>query len=113
MTNLVIFNYYYRYRQSRKLIKDLVDISDYTQAKSKLDSIMQEHNQKYSSEILESRKDFNYGERIMLQHSLNHLNAVIDKNDPEFFENGILKHQSDIVKEGLVREPKQDYTDSD
>ena len=110
MTNLLLHNYYYRYRGQRKLVRDIiVGTGDFVGAKTKLDSVIIEYNSKYSGS---DKKDFNYGEKIMLIHARDHLNAVIDKNDPGFFDNGVLKHHSDIVKEGLLRVPKSDYTDT-
>lgn len=115
MTNLIIHEYYYRYRERRQLIKNqLVDIGNYTEAKTQLENTIAEHNQKYPTEVTDTRKDFNYGEKIMMNHALNHLNAVIDQNDPSFInsdDGSTTGHQSDIVKEALLHVPKSDYTD--
>ena len=110
MTNLIIHEYYYRYREKRKLIKNqLVDIGNYQTAKTQLENALTEHLTKFPT--ADTRRDFNYGEKIMVNHALAHLNTVIEQNDPEFFDNGVIKHQSDIVKEALLQNPKTDYSD--
>lgn len=112
MTNLLLHNYYYRYREKRLLIKNqLVDTGNYEEARTQLQATISEHELKFPA--AETRKDFNYGEQIMMEHALRHLNAVIDRDDPEYFDTqiGQIKHQSDIVKEALERVPKSDYND--
>lgn len=45
-----------------------------------------------------------------MKHALNHLNAVINKNDPSYIDgNGQVKRQSDIVKNSLQEIPDQSY----
>jgi len=105
---LLVFEYYYnRYRQQRQNCKALVDSSNYITARTQLQNMIAEHQQKYPDS--DTKKDFNYGEKLMIQHALNHLNSVIDRNDPPFGDNGVIKHQSDIVKESLLQIPKQQY----
>ena len=111
MTSILIHEYFYRYRQQRKLVKDIVDIGNYQAAKTKLETTIAEFDTKYPVLNL-NKKDFNYGEKLMMNHAKRHLDTVIDKNDPPFVESttGETKHQSDIVKEALLQTPKQDYT---
>lgn len=108
MTNYLLYNYYYRYRQLRKNTKAVVDTEDYVQAQTELNNIIAEHETKYPDSG--TKLDFNYGEKIMMDHAKRHLGAVIDQDDPGFFDNGVLSHQSDIVKEALLQVPKQDYS---
>ncbi len=115
LTNILFYGYYYHYRELRKQCKVLVDSSNYIDAKTKLDSAITEHNTKYGITV-EQKRDFNYGERIMMEHTQLHLNTVIDKNDPSFLIQAIdgtttTGHHSDIVKDALVRIPKSDYSD--
>jgi hypothetical protein len=81
--------------------------------KTDLEKLIAEHDEIYPPAQLETKRDYYYGEMLMLNHARNHLNVVIDKNDPEFIDNnGNIKHQSDIVKEALQRIPKTDYSPS-
>jgi hypothetical protein len=90
-----------------------MDTNDFVAAKTKLESTIAEHVASYPF----LNKDFNYGERLMLEHAKRHLDVVIDKNDPVFFDTdpldigntNIPRHQSDIVKDALLRTPKQEY----
>lgn len=116
MTNFIItYQYYYRYREARKQVKNLVDSADYSGAKIKLDSAIAEHETKYGTtqSMKLNRPDFNYGERIAMEHPARHLDAVITQNDPSFVEaDGVtLGHHSDIVKQGLLHVPKTDYSE--
>ena len=107
-TSLLVYNYYYRYREHRKQTKVLVDAAEYVEAKTKLEAAIAEYNNKYSGS---ERRDFNYGEKLMMNHAKSHLDAIIDQNDPSFIDSatGETKHQSDIVKEALLQTPKQSY----
>ena len=107
MTNILYHNYFYRYREARKQIKAVADTANYVEAKTRLDALIAEHESNYP--IL--AKDFNFGERLMMEHAQRHLQTVIDKNDPEFVDmNGNIGHQSDIAKEALLQVPKTDYS---
>ena len=106
MTSFLYYQYYYRYREKRKQVKNLVDSNNNVGAKTMLESAITEHNSFYNN----GKKDFNYGEKLMMDHAQRHLDTVINQNDPEFFDNGIVKHQSDIVKDALLRVPKSDYS---
>jgi hypothetical protein len=89
----------------------LVDANNFVDARTRLETSLNEHIAKFPD--ADTRLDFNYGEKIMMNHALRHVIAVIDKNDPEFNDNGVTKHHSDIVKDALMRVPKSDYTDTD
>lgn len=108
--NLLLHNYYYRYRQKRQLVKALVESLNYTQAKTDLEASILEQETFYPN--MEITRDFNFGENIMQKHALAHLNTVIDDNDPPYLDRSTqeTKHQSDIVKDTLDRIPKQDYS---
>lgn len=110
LVNIIIYDKYHKYREKRNSIKNnFVDSAQYETAKSELENSLTELNNIYPN--IDNIKDFNYGEKIIMKHALNHLNAVINKDDPSFIDgNGQLKHQSDIVKESLLRQPKSDYS---
>ena len=112
MTNYLLYNYYYRYRQLRKNIKDIVDTENYVEARNQLESAIAEQSNFYPN--IDIKKDFNYGEKLMMDHADRHLGAVIDQEDPEFIDSqtGQIKHQSDIVKDSLLYTPKQNYADT-
>jgi hypothetical protein len=105
LTSLLLYNYYYRYREKRKQVKNLVDSNNNVGAKTMLESAITEHNSFYNN----GKKDFNYGEKIMMEHAKRHLDDVIDKNDPEFLDGITIKHHSDIVKSALLQTPKTEY----
>lgn len=113
MTNILYYNNFYRYRESRKQIKNIVDTANFVEAKTRLDELIAEHELNYPT----LKRDFNYGERIMMEHAQRHLEAVIDQNDPTFgltspdditTSIGTGKH-SDKVKEALLQNPKSEY----
>lgn len=109
MVGIIVYQYFFRYKAIRKdVVKPLVDATDYNTAKTKLENSIQEQTSFYPN--MDVKKDFNYGEKIMMEHAKRHLDAVIDKNDPAFNESGIIKHQSDIVKSALLQTPKTDYS---
>lgn len=106
MTNILYYQYFYRYREKRKQVKNLVDSLQYTDAKTRLENDIIEQSNFYPD--IDINKDFNFGEKLLMQHAINHLNPVINKNDPTYIdENGNIKHQSDIVKNILVETPEQ------
>lgn len=109
--NLFIHEYYYRYRQYRKQIKDIVDAANYIDARNQLNAAIAEHEAKYPfEEFLEQKRDFNFGERSLMVHANNHLNTVIDDNDPAYLDiDNTIKHHSDIVRQELLAVPKPDY----
>lgn len=97
------------YDSARAKIKDVVDTEDYLAAKTELDILVQEHATWLTE--LGNPKNRVYGEQLMLEHALAHLNTVIDMDDPEFINgDGSTGHQSDIVKQALLQEPKLDYS---
>lgn len=103
---------YYRYSSIRKdVVKPLVDNSQYQTAKTQLEDAITEHNNFFPD--LNTQRNFNFGEKIIMEHAKNHLDSVISDIDPPFIDSdGQIKHQSDIVKEALVYTPKQDYSDT-
>ena len=105
MTSYLFYNYYYRYREKRKQAKNLVDSTQYIDARTRLENDIIEHESFYPN----NKPDFNHNEKLLMIHAVNHLNPTINKNDPIFFdENGNTRHQSDIVKEALLQSPTED-----
>lgn len=83
--------------------------SNYQQVKTNLENMLNEHLSKYpNSEI---QKDFNFGEKSIIKHALDHINVVISHNDPEYEDTntGQIKHQSDTVKESLDETTRTNY----
>ena len=117
MVNLLIHENYYRYREKRKQIKqNLVDIGDYQTAKSELEAAITEHKTKYPNIMDEGEEeDFNFGERLIMDHALEHLDVITEKGDLEYYVvnegdgTRTKKHQNDLVKSILVQVPPPTY----
>lgn len=104
MVNILIHEYYYRYRQFRKNIKNTVDSANYVQARTELTNLITEHESKFPDS--DSTKDFNWGEKIMMTHAKRHVDAILTQD-----VSGYLDIHIDTVKDALVRVPKSDYQD--
>lgn len=110
MFPFVLQNHHNGFILKKENIKRKVDLENYSNALSELQSNIAELESSYAYTFINKKEK--YGEHINLKHAQAHLNTVIDKDDPEFFDNnGEIKHQSDIVKEALLYQPKRDYTD--
>jgi type II secretory pathway component HofQ len=116
LTNILLHNYYYRYKEQRKQTKDLVENSNYTQARDKLDQVLAEHQTKYPDS--DTKKDFNYGEKLIMRQARNHIQeALIDENNPDqYYVDPItnvvtLRKHSDQIKQILEYIPKINYQD--
>ena len=104
----ILYNHHLGTKLVRENIKREVDLSNYQAAKTELQNEIIKHQSSFGY-IYSNRKE-KYGERLIMNHSLNHLNAVINKNDPSYIDgNGQVKHQSDIVKSSLQEVPEQNY----
>lgn len=101
-TSLILYQYYYRYKQFRKNIKTLVDSLDYTEAQTELETRIAEQQNFYGLSL--SNSEFNALENSEMIHANTHLDAVIDQNDPPYIDTDTqqTKHQSDIVKDSLT-----------
>jgi hypothetical protein len=117
MTNLLVYNYYYRYKQFRKNIKDnLVDAQNYVEARNQLQNIIAEHQSKFPDS--DTRRDFNFGEKIIMEHAKRHLNEYVDATEkgvllpPVLKMDGItIETQEEIIKNILLYQGKADYSD--
>lgn len=98
-----------RFKQLRQDLRALMDNpSNYEQVRTTLQNLIIEIENKYSDS--DTRRDIISAEKLVVKHALSHLiSGVIEKNDPEFtdFITGEIKHQSDIVKGELLREPPE------
>lgn len=109
-------NYYYRYSQHRKNVKQNIDTANYTEAKTQLDNIITEHESKFPD--AETKKDFNYGEKLILTQARNHIQeALINENNPDLYFvddnfNRTLGKHSDQVNQILSQTPKSDYNNT-
>lgn len=111
MTNILLHEYYYRYRQQRKEIKDLLDTNNFEEARTKLNAVLAEHESKYPWESVDARRDFNFGESIILRHAKRHLDHALDVRNSEFQdENGNIFHLTDKVKRQILDAVKSDYS---
>lgn len=77
MTNIFFYNYYYRYKQSRKTIRDLVAANDFQNATTLLDSFVAEHdNYVTSRNITVNDSTFIGIDNMSLHHGQDHLRVV-------------------------------------
>ena len=77
MTNVLFYNYYYRYRQARKTVKDLVAADDFTTAKNLLDSYVAEHDNYTSTRnITVNDSTFTGLDNMSLHHGQDHLEVA-------------------------------------
>lgn len=99
MPSVIIHNYYYRYRQYRKNIKDLVNNENYTEARNQLNSLITEHD----SYILNtaSNSEFSLAENSSIHHANAHLTS---------FENTGQIHQKDAIINALDEIPPEPPT---
>ena len=111
MTNLLLHNYYYRYKEHRKQLKNNINVDDFTGAKAILDSVVAEHDNKYPLGLMMSRVDFNLGEHFILYHAKRHIDEYILNGDSPYIDkDGNPKTQKDNILEILELSPKQDYS---
>lgn len=96
------------YNSHRSHIKDIVDTGQNVTAKAELETLVQEHETWLVE--LGNPKNRIYGEQLMMNHALSHLNTVINDANIGLNTNQIINQQIDIVKEALLREPKADYS---
>lgn len=110
MTNLIIHEYYYRYQEQRKQIKNILDSGNFEEARTKLNTVLAEHQSKYPWQSVNTRKDFNFGESIILRHAKKHLDFAIDVQNNTFQdENGNIFYLTDKVKRQIIDAVKPDY----
>lgn len=77
MTNLILYGYYYRYRQARKSIKDLVTADNFSTAKTFLDSYKAQHdNYVQNGNISTTDENFTAFDNRSIHHAADHLDAV-------------------------------------
>lgn len=75
--NVLFYNYYYRYKQARKTVKDLVIANDFQNAKTLLDSYVAEHdNYTTSRNITVNDSTFTGIDNMSLHHGQDHLDAA-------------------------------------
>lgn len=78
MTNLILYGYYYRYRQARKSVKDLVSADNFSTAKTILDQYIQEHDAYMQNNSIPIIHDnFTTTDNASLHHASAHMEAVI------------------------------------
>lgn len=75
--NVLFYNYYYRYKQARKTVKDLVTANDFNTAKTLLDSYVAEHDNYTSSRnIIVNDSTFTGIDNLSLHHGKDHLEVA-------------------------------------
>ena len=81
MTNLLLYAYYYRYRQARKSVKDLVLVDNFNTAKTLLDNYKQQHdNYIQSGNISLENESFTAIDNLSIHHASDHLEVA--ENNP-------------------------------
>jgi ribosomal protein L22 len=114
LTSILLHNYYYRYSQQRKNVKQDVQNGNYVTAKNQLDNVIAEHESKFPNS--ETKKDFNYGEKLILVQARNHIQeALINENNPDLYFvddnfNRTLGKHSDQINQILEQIPKYNYS---
>lgn len=82
MTNLIIHEYYYNGKSSRKTIKDLVSTDNFTEALDKLNQAITEHDNYLNSKgIPNNGTSFTSVDNLSLKHAKDHLEFV--SKDPK------------------------------
>lgn len=77
MTNVFLYSYYYRYKQARKTVRDLVAADDFTTATTLLDSYVTEHDNYISSRnITVDDSTFTGLDNMALHHGMDHMRTA-------------------------------------
>lgn len=80
-SNLLLFYYYYRYKQSRQTIKNIIDIDDdIAEAKNRLDQIIVENDNYIDSNNIPKNDDSNFSslDNMSLHHAKLHLDDFVN-----------------------------------
>jgi hypothetical protein len=93
-----LYGYYYRYGEHRKQVNNLLLAANLTEAKSKLDFSLTEHNTKYPIAFLQTRKDFNYGEYLTMEHAKRHLDMVVIDGDIPYVDGNTGEQRTQVSK---------------
>lgn len=79
MTNIVLFGYYFKYKQNRQVIKDLVSVDNFSQALAQLQQIVTEHNNYVSANNIENTgNNFTSVDNLSLNHAKDHLASFVE-----------------------------------
>lgn len=74
MTNLLIYGYYYRYKQARIGVKNLVTSDDFSNASTMLTNYVNEHDNYVTSRGIDvTTETFTANENKSLHHGFDHL----------------------------------------
>lgn len=74
MTNLLVHEYYYRYREHRKQIKNLVQSTNYQEARNRIDAVIAEHDNYMNNRgIANDGISFTSLDNLSLKHASDHL----------------------------------------
>jgi hypothetical protein len=77
LTHLLFYDYYYRFREHRKQIKNLVIANNHEAAISKLDTVIEEHNNYITSRNIENNGNtFTSLDSFSLRHAKNHTKYI-------------------------------------
>ena len=85
-SSLILYAYYYRYRQSKKSVQDLINADNITSAKNLLDQYTQEHDTyTQSNNISTTDESFTSIDNRSLNHAKEHLDifAALPDIEPE------------------------------
>ena len=80
-SSLILYGYYYRYKQVRKSIKDLVSADNFSTAKTFLDSYKAQHdNYVQNGNISTTNDNFTALDNRSIHHASDHLDVVVNQN---------------------------------
>lgn len=97
MTNsIILYSYYYKYREHRKQIKNLVQSNSFTEGRNKIDAVIAEHDNYVNSRGIQNNgNNFTSLDNLSLKHASDHLEfapvyeeqkqATIDALDEEYY----------------------------
>lgn len=88
-----------------------MDADNFVAAKNILDSVIQEHNNKFPLEVMMQRLDFNLGEHLTLAHAKRHIDEYILNGDSPFQDSdGNIRTQKENIISILEFTPQKDYS---
>lgn len=78
--NLLVHNYYYRYREYRNLIKNMIISDEYTGARNILEDVVSEHDNYINSHgIQNDGNNFTSVDNFSLHHAFDHIRGFISR----------------------------------
>lgn len=102
MPNIILHGFYYRYREERKQIKNLVQSENYVDAKNKIDITIIEHDDYIQNRnITNDGNNFTSDDNFSLYHARKHLDGVLQLIQ-EQREDKLIQRQKQSTIDALV-----------